>query len=492
LNFNSLAFVAFLGSVWLVYQFTPKRLQWLVLLLASLVFYGTLKAPLLLFALGVVAVSSYGFGFWIARKECESSKLLLLWVGISVDIIVLCSVKYSQQIAGMLFPSMVAVGQKANLFVTIGISYFALQAISYLVDVYLEKIPSERHFGQFFLYLCFFPKLFQGPIERAEDLLPQLKVSYQCSYQNMRSGMLLFAWGFFKKAAVANRLAPYVDTIYGDVHSYGGISLVMATYMYAFQIYADFSGYTDMAIGSARFFNIRLTENFRAPYLASSVADFWRRWHISFSRWILDYIFRPLQMYWRGAQNFGTAGALLVTFLFSGIWHGVSLGFVIWGLLHGTYLAVSIFYKPWGIKLAQRVGLENHPLRRILQTLVTFHLVCVAWIFFRASSIADAWYVLTHLFSGVGEYLVALLKNYRNLAQHKEQLVDPILLGKTLPKFLLLLASLAIMFIQSLFRGRIILQEQSAWFRWPTYYLLIAAIALLSVYDDVGFVYFQF
>jgi hypothetical protein len=290
---------------------------------------------------------------------------------------------------------------------------------------------------------------------------------------------------------VANRLALYVNTVYGDVHSYGGVSLLMATYMYAIQIYADFSGYTDMALGAALFFNIRLTQNFNSPYLATSVADFWRRWHISFSRWILDYIFRPLQVIWRGGRNYGTAAALLVTFLFSGLWHGAAWGFVIWGLLHGTYLGASVFYKPWASKIAQRLGLQNNPVRRMIQTVVTFHLVCVAWVFFRAGSVADGWYVLTHLLGGVGGYLVAVLENVKHLTQHKE-LVDPILLGKTLPKFLLLLVSLAVFGAASLLRGRIKIQAQPAWVRWPAYYLLISAAAYLGIYNGVGFVYFQF
>jgi alginate O-acetyltransferase complex protein AlgI len=489
--FDSLAFGAFLAAVWLVYQFTPDRHRWLTLGLASVVFYATLKAPLLLLALGLVAVVSHRLGLQMARQESDSAKLRRLWAGVAVNLCILCLVKYLQPIVGALHPALLPAGRHANLFISIGVSYFTLQAISYLADVYLEKTAPEPHLGRFALYLGFFPKLLQGPIERAGDLLPQLRAPYHASYDNLRSGALLFAWGLFKKTAVANRLALYVNTVYGDVHSYGGISLALATYLYAFQIYADFSGYTDMALGVGRLFNIRLTQNFNAPYLAPSVADFWRRWHISFSRWILDYIFRPLQTVWRGGRNYGTAAALLVTFLFSGLWHGVSWGFVIWGLLHGTYLAGSVFYKPWASRLAARLGFENHPVRRVVQTVVTFHLVCLAWIFFRAGSVADAWYVVTHLFSGVVEYGVAVLANFNDLAHHKE-LWDPILLGKTLPRFLLLAASLMILFAVSFGRTRLKIQERPAWIRWPAYYLLLCAIAFLSVYDDVGFVYFQF
>jgi D-alanyl-lipoteichoic acid acyltransferase DltB (MBOAT superfamily) len=307
----------------------------------------------------------------------------------------------------------------------------------------------------------------------------------------MRSGVLLFAWGLFKKTAVANRLAPYVNTIYGDVRAYGGISLMMATYMYAIQVYADFSGYTDMALGVARFFNVGLTQNFNAPYLSSSVTEFWRRWHISFSRWILDYIFRPLQTVWRGIGRAGTAAALLVTFLFSGIWHGVAASFIVWGLLHGLYLAGWFLCAPVVSRFFKRLGCQNHPALKVAGVVLTFHLVCFAWIFFRANSLADGIYVSTHLLSGVGGYALAVVSNFRDLLHHKE-LWDPILLGKTLPVFLLLLASLAVMLAASLLHGRIRISAHPAWFRWPAYYALVCSIALLSTFDNVGFVYFQF
>jgi alginate O-acetyltransferase complex protein AlgI len=490
MQFDSLAFVVFLAVVWLVYQLTPRH-RWLVLAMASLGFYATLRAPLLLLALALVVVVSHRLGLLIVRRESESGKLRMLWIGVAVNIAILCLIKYLQPIAVAICPSLVLGGRQANLFVTIGVSYFTLQAISYLADVYLEKAAPEPRLGRFALYLGFFPKLLQGPIERAGDLLPQLNVAPPCNYDNLRSGALLFAWGLFKKVAVANRLALYVNTVYGDVHSYGGVSLLMATYMYALQIYADFSGYTDMALGAARMFDIRLTQNFNAPYLATSVADFWRRWHISFSRWILDYIFRPLQALWRGGRNYGTAAALLITFLFSGLWHGAAWGFVIWGLLHGLYLGSSVFYRPWATRMFQKMGIQNHPVHRSIQTVVTFHLVCLAWIFFRAGSAGDGWYVLTHLFSGVGIYAAAVFSNFRDLLHHKE-LWDPILLGKTLPKFLLLLTSLMVMLLASLWQGRLRIQERPAWVRWPVYYVLAAATAFLSVYDNVGFVYFQF
>jgi D-alanyl-lipoteichoic acid acyltransferase DltB (MBOAT superfamily) len=491
MHFDSLQFGVFLLALWTVYQFLPQRLRWLALLLASLWFYAALNAPLLLVALGLVTAVAFLLGRSIHREQRESARALLLWAGIAANIAILGSVKYLHPLLAAISPSSIAELQRANLFVTIGVSYYTLQAISYVVDVYLGRVEPEHHFGRFALYLGYFPKLLQGPIERAEDLLPQLTALRLPDYAQLRMGAVLFAWGLFKKVAVADRLAPYVDAVYGDVKAHSGISFLMATYMYALQIYADFSGYTDMALGVALLFGIRLTQNFRMPYLARSVAEFWRRWHISFSRWILDYVFRPLQISWRGWGGAGTAAALVVTFLFSGLWHGVSWGFVVWGLLHGVYLATSTFWTPRSSRIARRYGVENHRLRKAFQVFVTFQLVCLAWIFFRAPSVSDAWYVVTNLHTGVGAYVLGLLEYYRELPQHRE-LVDPILLGKTLPRFLLLLAALVLWGTVALLQHRFRIQERPAWIRWPAYYLLVAAIAFLAVHDDVGFVYFQF
>ena len=233
----------------------------------------------------------------------------------------------------------------------------------------------------------------------------------------MRFGLLLFTWGLFKKVVLADRLGIYVDTVYDDVHSYQGLPLILATYAYAFQIYFDFSGYTDMALGTARLFNINLTQNFNSPYLATSIADFWRRWHISFSRWILDYIFKPLQMQWRNARNWGTAAALLVTFTVSGLWHGANWGFIIWGLLHGIYLACSVFYKPYQKKIHKTLKLQKTKTLKVWQIFVTFHLVTFAWIFFRASSLADAGYLITNIFndSNMGAQLLQFVFSHGRL-----------------------------------------------------------------------------
>lgn len=475
----------FVPAVLAAYQLTPPRWRWAVLLSASLVFYAALRTPLLVVALTFVVLTSYWLGLRISEESTGSRRRIYLWAGVAAQVVILGSIKYLRLILRLIEPRFEVTTGGMDWISTLGISYYTLQAVSYLADVYLGTAEPERHFGRFALYLGFFPKLLQGPIERAGDLLPQLQSLSSFSYPNVRSGALLFCWGLFKKVAVANRLAPFVTAVYHDPHGYSGLSLIAATYMYALQILADFSGYTDMALGVARMFNIRLTENFNYPYFATSIADFWRRWHISFSRWILDYLFKPLQIEWRNAGKVGVAGALMVTFLFSGLWHDVALTFVVWGLLHGAYLASSVLLKPWREAIYRRIGLANHPWRGALQGIVTFQLVAFAWIFFRAHSIADGWYIATHLFVGAATRI-----SYASSV--RGGVMGAILNGGSARDFAMLGAAMTAWLLGSTFRKTIRLQEQPVWFRWSVYYALILALVFLNAYDDVGFVYFQF
>ena len=271
-----------------------------------------------------------------------------------------------------------------------GVSFYVFQAVSYLADIYLEILEPEPHLGYFALYISFFPKIMQGPIERGKDLIPQLHQTDGFKYENARAGAIQFAYGLFKKVVVADRLAEMVNPIYSDVSGSSGVALLFATFVYAFQIYYDFSGYTDMALGIARIFNIRLTNNFNLPYLSTSISEFWRRWHISFSRWIMDYLFKPIQLSLRKWGKWGVVTALMITFFLSGLWHGATWGFVVWGLLHGIYLSVSMLYAPTRKKIYKKFKLEKSWLAKVWQIFLTFNLVVFAWIFFRANSIMDA------------------------------------------------------------------------------------------------------
>jgi D-alanyl-lipoteichoic acid acyltransferase DltB (MBOAT superfamily) len=489
LYFDSLNYWLFFPVVWVLFLLVPSKRRWAVLLAASIIFYAALRAPLLLFALATVVVVSYCCGRYIEGSTDASSRRIALWTGIATNAAILCGIKYLRIIVGAVLPPTIAPTTGSHWLVTIGVSFYTLQGIAYLVDIYMGMVTAERHFGRFALYLAFFPKLLQGPIERAGDLLPQLEAPGGFHYENARSGLLRLGWGLFKKVAVANRLAPFVNAVYSSPHNYGSISLIVATYMYAIQIYADFSGYTDMALGVARLFNIRLTENFNAPYLATSVADFWRRWHISFSRWILDYIFKPLQIKWRDAKVTGVAAALMVTFVFSGFWHGVALTFVIWGALHGLYMAIAVLLKPWRNVLYDAIGMKNRSIRKVIQVVITFNLVAFAWIFFRANSIGDAAYIATHLFAGSQKHVSYLGAEMQGIAG---RILNPIMMDQTKRDFVLLCLSVGLMFAGSFLKNRINLRRQPVWLRWSAYYALLLAIIYLSVYDSVGFVYFQF
>ena len=290
-------------------------------------------------------------------------------------------------------------------------------------------------------------------------------------------GCCLFTWGLFKKVVIADRLGLYVDAVYNDVHAFTGLPLLLATYAYAFQIYMDFSGYTDMALGSARLFNINLTQNFNSPYLATSVADFWRRWHITFSRWILDYIFKPLQMQWRNWKNWGTATALVVAFLVSGIWHGASWGFVIWGGLHGLYMACSVFYKPYQKKLHKALGIEKTKFLKYWQIFVTFNLVSFAWIFFKANNLEDSVYVSSNLLNGI--------KGVHSLLLSQGSIQLGILIVSYI-SFFAVHTSLKSNYMSSLFLDNKLV-------RWLCYYTLIFWLMLFDVAAiQPQFLYFAF
>lgn len=490
--FNSLKYFLFLPVVYLVFYFAGERARWCVLLAASLLFYAGLNVPYLLVVLGLVAVSTFGFGIWLDQAESAKAKRTLLWTGIAANIFILVVMKYLPFLSENLklfatFLSLDAQIQPVKAFVAIGVSYYVFQAISYLFDIYLEIKKPERHFGYFALYLAFFPKLLQGPIERAGDLIPQLKTRYEFHYDNMRFGMLLFTWGLFKKLVIAERLSVTVDLVYRDVHDFTGLQLLLATYAYAFQIYMDFSGYTDMALGSALLFNINLTQNFNSPYLATSVADFWRRWHITFSRWILDYIFKPLQIQWRNWKNWGTASALIAAFLVSGIWHGASWGFVIWGGLHGLYMACSVFYKPYQKKLHKALGIEKTKILKYWQIFVTFNLVSFAWIFFRASSLSDALHVskkIAYLFFDE-EISVPSIGNILALMSRLGD--SKVGYGVTLMSFVLLYTLLR---WYDKFKSSP--DKSNIFTRWPVYLLVIFWIIAFGRFDSTQFIYFTF
>ena len=273
----------------------------------------------------------------------------------------------------------------------VGISFFTFQSMSYVIDFYLGKTPRERNFLRFANFVCFFPIVLSGPIERAGHLLPQFSSFPAIRLRNFTDGLSLFLVGLFKKLALAGYLSVYVDRIYDNPGSCSAPALILGTVAFGWQLFFDFSGYTDMARGVAKLMGFDLLQNFNHPYLATGIGDFWRRWHISFSRWILDYIFMPLQMYWRDWRAAGTAAALVITFLVSGIWHGAAWTFIIWGALHGLGLAATFSL--------ERSAFYRKRVPALLKQAVVFIYVSFAWILFRADSLGDALLIVQRIFT---------------------------------------------------------------------------------------------
>lgn len=449
-----------------------------LLLFASLLFYGAFHHLYLILMLLAVSVVTW-YAAVVLEKRDDSSRRRLFWGGVAINVAgwACFHLPFLNGTFAALIHRPAAGATLPVLLVTVGVSYYILQAIAYLADVYLELIPAEQSWTHLALSLCFFPKLLQGPIERGGDILPQLHAGYRFSPENLISGAQLFLYGMFKKLVVADRLAAFVDPVYGDVHAHGGLPLLLATYAFSLQLYFDFSGYTDMARGTALTFNVSLRKNFDSPYLASSLAEFWRRWHISFSSWILDYLFRPLQMALRDRRETGTALALLITFALSGFWHGASWNFLVWGLIHGTglsFLAVvgsSSRRKPGKKAAADPWGF----LRKLGGVLATYHVVCFAWIFFRAATIGDAWFVATHLFGNVD--------NFRSFALMNGM---PALFVMTLTLASLLGVRLAV----ALGWDRMLLRN--CFLRWSWYYSVIAMVVFFAASGNKAFIYTRF
>jgi D-alanyl-lipoteichoic acid acyltransferase DltB (MBOAT superfamily) len=430
---------------------------------------------LILFATILV---DYAAGLLMERARTEAVKRLYLVVSLVVTVSILAFFKYFDFLNGN-----VALLAKAlhwnygirslEIVLPIGLSFHTFQSMSYVIEVYRGNQKAERHFGIYALYVMFYPQLVAGPIERPQNLLHQFRERHDFDYGRVTGGLKRMAFGLFKKVVIADALASVVDRVYDKPLEYSGAPLLFATACFAYQIYCDFSGYSDMALGSAQVMGFRLMENFDRPYAASSVADFWRRWHISLTTWFRDYVYIPL-----GGSRVGGARHhlnLFLTFLISGLWHGASWTFVIWGALNGSYLILSRVTAPWRISLVRWTGLDDWPrLHRAIQVGSTFLLISFAWIFFRANTPSEAFYIATHLFDG----LFALSRRG----------------GVVLNGFVLLF----ILFMEyaHALHGKARMQnlfsERSPAVRWSLYYALVMVILVFGTYNEKRFIYFQF
>jgi len=479
--FTSVQYYIFFPIIFLIVYFAENGWRWLVLLLASVYFYYSLDVPYLLLILFLVIVITYTVSLLLEKTEHNGNKRALFLFGIALNLSILLIVKYLPFLTKSINDLFVIIKWDRSLPISqqlfsVGVSFYVFQAISYLADIYTKKEKPEKHFGYFSLYLSFFPKLLSGPIERASNLLPQLHSRYSFDYDNIRCGLLMIAGGLFKKVVIADRLALYVNPVYNNVNDYSGIAFIIATYLYALQLYFDFSGYTDIALGTARIFNIRLTQNFNSPYLSTSISDFWRRWHISLSSWFRDYLYIPL-----GGNRVGTVRRcynLLIVFFLCGLWHGDSWSFIVWGLLHGVYLATSVIVKPIKETIHGKIGLENTWILKVWQWFITFNLVCFAWIFFRANTINDAWHIITHMISGT-------------------EGVKSLLLSQGTGELVVTIVCLMVMTIPLLLRNKMdsynYILGKPLLIRWSVYFIIVLNISIFGLFNsNQTFAYFNF
>lgn len=404
--FNSFGYAVFFTIVFIIYWLVPQKVRWALLLGASLYFYLAFR-PVYIVILIFMTLISYGSALLIEKSDNRKYRKALLTGCICISVGVLFVYKYldftivSLQKLMSVF-SIGMSGHTISLIMPIGISFYTFQTLGYVIDVYRDKIPAEKHIGYYALFATFFPQIASGPIGRADKLLPQYKNPVIFDTDKAMTGIVMIIWGFYKKLVVADTLSVYVNNVFADVSEHTGGTLMLAAVFYSFQIYCDFSGYSDIAIGSAKLLGIDLMENFRSPYMATSIKEFWSRWHISLSTWFRDYVYIPL-----GGNRCSKLRRdinLCVTFLVSGIWHGANWTFVLWGLLHGIMQTVEN-HIPW---LNRKADSDNAAQKGVvtktvnaLRIMIVFALVTLAWIFFRADSITDAVYVIGHMFSGI-------------------------------------------------------------------------------------------
>ena len=493
--FNSYAFLAFFPIVTLAYYLMPMRARRPWLLAASYYFYMCWNAQYALLIAASTLVT-YLCALALGRMEAKAGRRAVLALGLAINLGILCFFKYFGFFTDTFARIAARLGVRLaipafDVLLPVGISFYTFQALSYTMDVYRGQVEVERNFFRYALFVSFFPQLVAGPIERSRDLLGQLRQPRPFDPDAFKNGALMMLWGYFQKMVVADRAALLVNQVYGNSQAYAGYSIAVATVAFALQIYCDFGGYSSIALGAAQMLGINLTQNFRQPYLATSVSDFWRRWHISLSTWFRDYLYIPL-----GGSRVGRIRRyfnVMITFLLSGLWHGANWTYVIWGGLNGLFQIAGnvkntlLSHLPATLKDGRPVVNRDCFSYRLFQRLMTFALICLTWVFFRAESLEAAMIVLRQMFSVHNPWIF-----------FDETLYT---LGLSRLELGLLVASAAVVLAVDVahehgvtLRKR--LERQNLAFRWLAYLAAILCILIFGVYgpgfDASQFIYFQF
>lgn len=497
--FNSIHFLIFFPTVVIIYYSIPHRYRWAMLLAASYYFYASWRVEYL----GLIILSTV-VDYWAAlrmsalstRKERQPYLILSILVNVGI----LVAFKYfnffndsfrflSDQIN---FPFIIPY---LDVLLPVGISFYTFQTMGYSIDVYRGQKEPEKHLGIFALYVSFFPQLVAGPIERSRHLLPQFHIEHKFDYDRITSGLRRMMWGFFKKVVIADRLALYVDAVYQDPDLSSGQAVILATYFFAFQVYCDFSGYTDIALGSAQVMGFDLMENFKRPFFSKSIPEFWQRWHISLFSWFRDYIYIPLGgsrvVKWRWYFN------IFVVFFIAGIWHGADWTFIAWGVLSGLIVIGSIatynfrqylwnLFEKWIFNPFRNLyenlkgsnsSIDITQLKNFLGIILTFHLFLVSLFVFRANKLSDVPILIERIFA-TKFTLVGIEQGW-----YTEQLMFSV--------FLIVLL-MVIEYLQPKYSIENIFKSLPSLVRWAFYYFAIMFILLLGEFGAKEFFYFQF
>lgn len=498
--FNSVAFLIFFPVVVLVYFLIPQRWRWLWLLVASYYFYMSWN-PIYAVLLLLATVLSYGSGLFLSAcrrslgRRAEWGKKWCLAGCVALNLGILFFFKYYAFAAGSMeiIFSLLHLSVQLPVFdvlLPVGISFYTFQGMGYVFDVYRGEIQAEKNFLRYALFISFFPQLVAGPVERSKNLMHQIYELHSFDAERVKDGLLLMGWGFFQKLVIADRIAILVSEIYGNFTGYSGMQILLATVLFAFQIYCDFGGYSDIAVGAARVMGFTLTKNFKSPYYAATVSEFWRRWHISLTTWFRDYVYIPLGGNrcgrWRKYRN------LLLTFIVSGLWHGAGWNYIAWGGLNGLYQVAGDLTKSLRTMLKERLHIRTDcGSYHLMQGIVTFLFVDFAWLFFRADGFRTALQMLRHMICHPG--FMALFSPDTLLGVNTAPLSEK--------DFYVMLAGLVVLMLVDYWKRQNVdlkgvLAKQNLWFRCLVYYGLIFTILILGVYgsgyDASAFIYFQF
>lgn len=487
--FNSYEFIIFFPLVTVLYFLIPHRIRYVWLLICSYFFYmcWNAKYALLLF---VSTFITYLSGIAIAKAKQKRTKKLSVAISFILNLSILFFFKYFDFFINNINKILQSLNIEIlnpgfSVILPVGISFYIFQALSYTMDVYRKDIKPEKNFLRYALFVSFFPQLVAGPIERSKNLIHQLCEKHSFDFNRAKDGFLIMLWGYFQKLVIADRAAIIVNKIFNNYPTYSGLYIIIGAILFAFQIYCDFSGYSLIAIGSAKIMGFKLMDNFKSPYFAQSVSEFWRRWHISLSTWFKDYLYIPL-----GGNRKGTIRKyinIMIVFLTSGLWHGASWNYVVWGGLNGIYQVIGGIKNYILSKLKFIKSSQTSFAKKLLKVIITFTLIDISWVFFRAASLKTALSMLKSTITVHNPWILFDNSLYK--------------LGIGEKSFRLLIVAILILLTVDFvnYRGKTIREKvynQPIWFRWIFYFIAIFSILIFGIwgasYSESSFIYFQF